>query len=44
MKVGTNLKGITKKECELEIKLSEEIKETVFINQMSGEEFIKYKY
>ena len=44
MKAYTNLKGITKKEYELKIKLSDEIKMTVFINQMSDEEFIKYKH
>ena len=43
-KFGTNLKGFKKKECEPKIKLSETIKEIVFTNQMSDEEFKKYKY
>ena len=39
MKVGTNLKGATRKKCELKrTKLSEEIKGTVFVNQTIDEE------
>ena len=42
MKAGTNLKGFTKKKCELQrVKLNEEIKEIVFVNQTNYDEFIK---
>ena len=42
MKVDNNLKGVTKKECELKrIKFSEKIKEIEFVNQTSDDEFIK---
>ena len=42
MKGASNLKSITKKECELKTKLSEEIKGwRVYINKMSDEEFVK---
>ena len=44
MRAGTNLKGVTEKKCELKIKLNEKIKKTIFINQMSDKEFIKYKH
>ena len=44
MKVAPNLKGIIKKECELETKLREKNKERVYNNKMSDEEFVKYKY
>ena len=45
MKAASNLKGVTKMECELKTKLNEEIKrEKVYDNKMSDEEFIQYKY
>ena len=37
-------KGFKKEKWESKIKLSEEIKETIFTNQMIDEEFIKYKH
>ena len=43
MKANTNLKGVTKKECELK-KSSVRKSKRILINQMSDEEFIKYKY
>ena len=45
MKAAPNLKGVTKKECDLETKLSEEIKrKRVYKNKMNDEKFVKYKY